>query len=417
MTRYDVDNEGSLRSSRSVALTARPLPPSPAVPLAELDLRISRARNEMMRSEIDVVVLTDQKNVEYFSDYRNLSWGYKARPVLAAITHDGLLVVASIPESKLIESAPRVFSAVLYDGYLSEAVNALADEITALPAPARKRIAVDYGPDMLGRGSLHLIDRLKDIASDRIVKSANNVLWRVRLIKTPFEAQMKKIAFDIVNKAFDQTIDNAYVGISEFELYQMMQAQIYLNGAESADPIAMLFSDGDFFYGRPPSSRKLREGHYIWTDFRATYGGYPADRNRIARCGMPTDWEIDTYARVRSLTIELAKSFRPGARCCDIFSKFQELWNEADLGPVYGQVSRIGHGGGLDVTEPPSISGTDETVIEPGMIFHVEPKLEKDGAVFQFEEIVFVRNEGVEFLSELSPESVPLIKPVYKSLT
>ncbi|RUV76964.1 aminopeptidase P family protein, partial [Mesorhizobium sp. M5C.F.Ca.IN.020.14.1.1] len=242
------------------------------------------------------------------------------------------------------------------------------------------------------------------------VSSAVDLLWRVRLIKTPFEAEMKKIAFDIVNKAFDQAIANAYPGITEFELCQMMQAQIYLNGAESAPPIAMLFSDGDFFYGRHPSERRLREGHYIWTDFRATYGGYPADRNRIARCGDPTTWEIDTYERVRSLTIEVANSFKPGLRCRDIFSKFQRLWMEADLGQIYGQVSRIGHGGGLDVTEPPSISATDETVIEPGMIFHVEPKLEKNGAVFQFEEVVFITDGGVEFLSELSPERVPVVK-------
>ncbi|RWM09952.1 MAG: aminopeptidase P family protein [Mesorhizobium sp.] len=399
-----------LYPSSSITMNARPLPPSPSVPLAELEMRLSRARIEMNRSAIDVMILTDEKNVNYFTDYRTFSWGYNARPVLTVVTNDHLLVVGSLTESKLIESAPRVFTALLYDGYLPEAVDSIADWVSAMPAAGGRRIAVDFGPDMFGRGSLHLIDRLRDLASDRRVASAVDLLWRVRLIKTPFEAEMKKIAFDIVNRAFDQAVANAYPGITEFELCQMMQAQIYLNGAESAPPIAMLFSDGDFFYGRHPSERRLREGHYIWTDFRATYGGYPADRNRIARCGDPTDWEICTYERVRSLTIELANSFKPGLRCCDIFNKFQHLWKDADLGQIYGQVSRIGHGGGLDVTEPPSISAADETVIQPGMIFHVEPKLEKNGAVFQFEEVVFVTDGGVKFLSELSPERVPVIK-------
>ncbi|TIR15785.1 MAG: aminopeptidase P family protein [Mesorhizobium sp.] len=410
MTPDNMNGEHEQRSSFPITLNARPLPPSPAVPMAELELRISRARAEMRRAELDVIVLTDPKNVQYFTDYRPLYMVNKTRPILAVITHERLLVTASLSQIKLLEGLPRVFSAVSYFGYLAEAIDVLADQITNIPASTRKRIAIDYGQDMLGHGSLHLVDRLRDLSSGHLVKSANDVLWRVRLIKTPFEAEMKKIAFDIVNTAFDQTIANAYVGISEFELCQMMQAQIYLNGAESADPIPMLFSDGDFFYSRHPSDRKLREGHYIWTDFVATYGGYPADRNRIARCGEPSDWEIDTYERTRSLTIELAKSFKPGLRCCDIYSNFQRLWKEADLGQVYGLVSRIGHGGGLDATEPPSISATDETVIEPGMIFHVEPKLEKDGAVFQFEEVVFVCDEGVEFLSVLSPEQVPVIK-------
>ncbi|WP_354126778.1 M24 family metallopeptidase, partial [Bradyrhizobium sp. RT9b] len=329
---------------------------------------------------------------------------------MAVLTAERLIVVGSLSTVKFIEGLPPAISAVSYAGYLAEAVDAVADQISAMPPLARKHIALDYGQDMLGYGSLALVDRLKDLSSDHAVKSATEVLWRVRMIKTPFEVEMKKVGFDIVNRAFDQIIANAYAGISEFELSQMMQAQIFLNGAESTDPIPMLFSDGDFFYSRWPSDRKLREGHYIWTDFAATYGGYPTDRNRTARCGEPATWEINTYTRVRSLTVELAKCFRPGLRCRDIYSHFQQLWNEADLGNVYGLVSRIGHGGGLDPLEPPSISATDETVIEAGMIFHLEPKLEKDGAVFQFEEILLVRDEGVEFLSALSPEQLPIIK-------
>ncbi|PXW57908.1 Xaa-Pro aminopeptidase [Chelatococcus asaccharovorans] len=363
----------------------------------------------MERAGLDVMVLTDQKNVHYFTDYRTMSWAYHARPILAMLTHDRLVVFGSLTEANLIESAPRVFSSILYDGYLTEAIDAIADQIAAMPA-SRRRISIDHGPDMLGRGSLHLVSSLNRLSSDGEAVSAVDLLWRVRLIKSQYEAEMKKIAFGIVNRAFDQSVAMAYVGIPEYELCQMMQAQIYLNGAESAPPIAMLFADGDFFYGRHPSERKLRSGHYIWTDFRATYGGYPADRNRIARCGDPSQWEIDTYTGVRSLTIELAKTVKAGLRCCDIFDTFQRLWADAALGEIYGRVTRIGHGGGLDVTEPPSISATDETFIKPGMIFHIEPKLEKKGAVFQFEEVVFVREDGVEFLSEVSPETIPVIK-------
>ncbi|CDZ41513.1 Uncharacterized peptidase YqhT [Neorhizobium galegae bv. officinalis] len=409
MSRTSVALQADSHSPANLSMEARWLPPAPPVPTAELELRITRARAEMESAGLDILILTDQKNIHYFTDYRTMSWAYHARPILAMLTQDRLVVFGSLTESKLIESAPRVFSSVLYNGYLPEAVDTIADQVGAIRA-SHRRIALDHGPDMLGRGSLHLVSTLNRLSSSGEAISAVELLWRVRLIKTPFEAEMKKIAFDIVNRAFDQSVAKAYVGIPEYELCQMMQAQIYLNGAENAPPIAMLFADGDFFYGRHPSERRLREGHYIWTDFRATYGGYPADRNRIARCGDPSQWEIDTYTGVRSLTIELANSFRAGLRCCDVFSKFQRFWADAALGQIYGQVTRIGHGGGLDVTEPPSISASDETIIESGMIFHIEPKLEKDGAVFQFEEVIFVREDGIEFLSDLSPETVPVIK-------
>jgi hypothetical protein len=49
----------------------------------------------------------------------------------------------------------------------------------------------------------------------------------------------------------------------------------------------MTFCRGEFNYGRLPRMRPLERGQYVWTDFRSTYGGYPADRNRIARGGPP----------------------------------------------------------------------------------------------------------------------------------
>jgi Xaa-Pro aminopeptidase len=62
--------------------------------------------------------------------------------------------------------------------------------------------------------------------------------------------------------------------------------------------------------------------------------------------------------------------------CGNVFENFERLWREAGLPPAYGLVSRIGHGGGLDVTEPPSISKDNAEIIMPGMILHLEPKLE-----------------------------------------
>ncbi|WP_246226074.1 M24 family metallopeptidase [Chelativorans xinjiangense] len=387
-----------------------PLPPAPEVPADELEARLKNLRKEMEQDRLDAIVLSDRKNIEYFTDFRTLSWAYKARPVFALITAADLVVFGSMAESKNVHLRPRAFTAQYYDGYLAEAVAALADIIRKAFKGMAPRIAVDYGQDMLGRGSLELVDALRGLSAKGKVEAAGRTLWRVRLVKSPFEVELKRTAFAIVNDAFDRTIAEARIGMPEFELCQRMQAQIFLNGAESADPIAMLFSKGDFAYGRPPGTRRLEPGHYVWTDFRATYGGYPADRNRTARAGEPEAWEQETYTSMRDMTVALARSVRPGMTCADVYANFEKLWAELKLGEVYGMVSRIGHGGGLDVTEPPSISPTDQEVICPGMILHLEPKLERDGAVFQFEEVIHVRDDGIEFLSALSPETIPVIR-------
>ncbi|MEM5433422.1 Peptidase M24 (plasmid) [Cupriavidus taiwanensis] len=388
---------------------ARPLPPAPDVPHDELEARLRIIRKEMERDHFDVIVLSDKKNIQYFADFHTLSWAYKARPVFGIITANDFFVLGSKTESKNVNLKPRAFTAQYYDGYLAEAVELVVNSICKSCKGIAPRIGLDYGQDMVGVGSLELVDTLNNLSSGGKVLTAAQTLWRVRLIKSPFEASLKRTAFAIVNDAFDRAIADARLGMPEYELYQRMQAEIFLNGAESADQIAMLFSKGDFAYGRQPSERRLEPGHYIWTDFRATYGGYPADRNRTARAGEPEQWERETYTLMRDLTHALARSVRGGMTCADVYANFGRLWNKFKPGQLYGAVSRIGHGGGMDVTEPPSLSSSDHTEIRPGMILHIEPKLERDGAVFQFEEVIYVRDDGVEFLSALSPEVIPVI--------
>lgn len=384
-----------------------PAPPSPDVPLGELAIRLASVRREMVQDAIDFLVLTNQKNIEYFTDYRTLSWGYHSRPLFVVIDQQDILVVANKIEARNLESKPRAFSIVYYVGYLAEGARAIAHEISTRDPAVRAKAAIDYGQDMLGRGSLEIVDGLR--ARGGRLESATNLLWRTRVIKTPFEADLKRISFEIVNTAFDDAVSQARLGITEVELCRQIQSRIIMNGAECADPIAMTFCRGEFNYSRPPHLHPLEVGQYAWTDFRSTYGGYPADRNRIARGGPPEPWEIDAYARTRELTVTLANGVRAGMTCGDVFGAFDRLWRDAGLPPAYGLVSRIGHGGGLDVTEPPSISKDNPEIIRPGMILHLEPKLEIDGAVFQFEEVIYVSETGIEFLSELSPEQMPVI--------
>ncbi len=293
-------------------MTHLPLPPAPDVPLAELAARLANLRERMALDRLDVIVLSDKKNVEYVTDLQTLSWAYKARPLFVLVTALDLIVIGSLAEGRNIELKPRAFAARYYDGYLAEAVALLADTLRDRAGCAAPAIGIDYGQDMLGRGSLELIDALRSLSAQGRVQSAAPTLWHVRAVKSALEIGRKRIALDIVNRAFDETISRARMGITEFELCRTMQARIFANGAESADPIAMLFGKGDFIYCRPPGLRRLEAGHYVWTDFRATYGGYPADRNRTARAGEPLPWERETYSLIRDLTVALASSIKSG---------------------------------------------------------------------------------------------------------
>ena len=60
---------------------------------------------------------------------------------------------------------------------------------------------------------------------------------------------------------------------------------------------------------------------------------------------------------------------------------------------------RIGHGLGLQSSEPPDVALGDATVLEPGMAFTVEPAIVREHGIYQVEQNVVVTETGCEILS------------------
>ena len=68
-----------------------------------------------------------------------------------------------------------------------------------------------------------------------------------------------------------------------------------------------------------------------------------------------------------------------------------------------GNVGRLGHGLGMQLTEWPSHIPDDHTVLEEGMVLTLEPGIEtRDGRMMVHEEDIVVRSNGAEFLSPLA---------------
>ncbi len=61
------------------------------------------------------------------------------------------------------------------------------------------------------------------------------------------------------------------------------------------------------------------------------------------------------------------------------------------------------HGLGLNSSEPPLVRMTDQTVIEPGMVFSVEAYLQGSDILYGSEEDVLITQSGCELLSEPDP--------------
>jgi Xaa-Pro aminopeptidase len=235
------------------------------------------------------------------------------------------------------------------------------------------------------------------------------MIWSVRAIKSEYEIEMKRRACHIAPQSFFAALKNLKLDQTENEFARTVKATMFQKGADAVDFLPVRFGKSKFAYLRPPSDNRLQKDDYVWVDMGCIVNGYHSDLNRIAKAGTVTDAEQKAYRFIRQLTIDLANTIRPGMPAPNVLREFDRLWNPGAFGKPYGSAARIGHGSGIGLTEPPSLMESSKEIIQTGMVLHLEPKIETDTGVFQVEEVFVVRDNGVEFLSDIAPPDLPTV--------
>ena len=80
-------------------------------------------------------------------------------------------------------------------------------------------------------------------------------------------------------------------------------------------------------------------------------------------------------------------------------------------GALGNSVGRLGHGLGLQLTEWPSNTAKDNTILEPGVILTLEPGMEYlPGKEMVHEENIVITENGPEWLTQRASEELPIIQ-------
>ncbi len=82
----------------------------------------------------------------------------------------------------------------------------------------------------------------------------------------------------------------------------------------------------------------------------------------------------------------------------------------SEIAPDGGDVGRLGHGLGMQLTEWPSHALFDETVLEENMVITLEPSLSYgDGLIMVHEENIVIRDGEPLLLSKRAERDLPVI--------
>jgi Xaa-Pro dipeptidase len=151
-------------------------------------------------------------------------------------------------------------------------------------------------------------------------------------------------------------------------------------------------------------------GDVLVSETAAPVHGYNAELERALVIGEPSDQVRRLFAHMLDAQETAFAAIRPGATCGDVDRAVLAYLDENGLRRYWRQ--HVGHAIGLRNHEAPFLDEGDETTIEPGMVFTVEPGL-YDEAVggFRHSDTVAVTGDGIEILTEYPRDLESLLIP------
>jgi Xaa-Pro aminopeptidase len=139
--------------------------------------------------------------------------------------------------------------------------------------------------------------------------------------------------------------------------------------------------------------------------------GYNAELERGMVIGEPSDkakWMFEHTVAAQQAAFD---AIRPGVTCADVDAAVMRYFEEHDLMPYWRQ--HTGHAIGLRNHEAPFLDVGDHTVLEPGMVFTIEPGLYEEGVGgLRHSDTVAVTEDGMEKLTDYPSDLESLTIPI-----
>ena len=248
------------------------------------------------------------------------------------------------------------------------------------------------------------ISRLQPLLPDATWLSATDLLRPMRVIKTQADIDEMKEAGRITEAAFADTVAALRPGMTELEIVAEVNYQLRKHGSLGQSFTTSLYNSGPnhpLKFGQRMATwhRALDPPVSVLFDFGGIYRGWCYDFGRTVFFGEPNAEAIRVYELVMASQAAGIAALKAGdATTTDADRAARQVIEEAGYGAAFRH--RLGHGIGMDVHEPPFLTQGDETPLEEGMLFTIEP------SIMQFhdysarvEDVVVARPGGGEKLT------------------
>jgi Xaa-Pro aminopeptidase len=238
------------------------------------------------------------------------------------------------------------------------------------------------------------------------LKFADNVFNYARMVKTPYELELFKEGIPIVERGIKAVCDIAKEGMTEQQLLDEYKTAVVSEGA--GIPYTFILAVGH--RSVMPTcgvgldrSLKLEKGDMIRFNPVITYKNHSFHMGRTAVLGEPKDAKLKPYynACLAGENAQLA-AIKPGVKASEVYHTCENAVKKAGI-PHYRR-HHVGHATGLTAGyDQPILAFNDETPLEAGMVFNLEPNYFEFGlGGLQLEDTLAVTKNRYELLTTTS---------------
>jgi len=384
--------------------------PARGFPRAEFEARTAKAQARMADAGLEGLLLMTEPEVRYFSGFLTPFWQSPTRPWFLFVPAQGM-PVAVIPEigaalmrTTWIEDI-RSWSA---PNPSDDGIGLLTELLSPLAAKGA-RLGVLKGHETSLRMPLGDWERLVAALPGLEIADATGIVRALRMVKSPAEIAKLAHICAIGSATFARVPEIVTEGQPLEEVFRAFRREALAQGADDVPYLVGASEQGGYAdVISPPSRRPLRAGDVLMLDTGSVWDGYFCDFDRnwaVGRAGDLARRAHDVLWRATEAGIAAA---RPGNTCRDLFKAMSAVIAEMDTSG--GDIGRLGHGLGMQLTEQPSHAAFDTTVLAESMVLTLEPSLSYgEGLMMVHEENVVVRAGAAELLTVRAAPELPVI--------
>lgn len=385
-------------------------PPRRGFDDAEFSQRTANAQALMADAGLAGLLVMTEAEVRYFTGFHTLFWQSPTRPWFVFVPATG----------KPIAIIPEIGAALMRGCWIDDirtwSAPAPHDDgislLTDLLLPVAKQgatIGIMKGHETQLRMPLADWEQLMATLPGLGIGDATGLVQGLRMVKSTAEIEKLSQICGIGSAAFAKVPEIIHAGQPLEEAFRAFRIAAIEAGADDVPYLVGGADRGGYAdVISPPSRRPLQAGDVLMLDTGCTWDGYFCDFDRNWAIGTADDAARRAYDVLWRATEAGIAAAKPGNTCSDLFQAMSAVIAEMDTSG--GDVGRLGHGLGMQLTEQPSHAAFDTTVLTENMVLTIEPSLSYgNGLMMVHEENIVVSANGARLLTTRAVPDLPVI--------